>query len=244
MNSKGIIAIPQEKIGHICFNCLTETDNLHKISIPAMGYGSSFDNLSTEVHLCDKCYKESNPEIWSMEEVSNEYYQEYVHEEEMLDYIKKLPLQSQEFVWNIFAYGACADNSMESQDWIDYELDELPHDKCKEYGYYSPEEKIAYKERFPTCDKVYKEVYGDGSAGCWCKNGANGNADGICGDNISDKCYMCKDYIPRKDAIRVINQVDEYIKNETKRLNDMLIYAQDRLKLITDNPKGYFEQYN
>lgn len=235
MNSKGIVAIPQEKVGHICFNCLTETDNLHKISIPAMGYGSSFDNLSTEVHLCDKCYQESNPEIWSMKEISEEYWEEYVHEKEMLEYIKNLPLQSREIVWNHFAHGAGADYNMESQDWIDFELGELSHEKCKEYGYYSPQEEQAYKERFPTCEYPVNITYEDGSHGCHCRVNtytAFGEYGQTCDEyNISNECYECEYYKKRETAIEEIKSIDE---------DDYWLYICSKLK--QDELKSKFER--
>lgn len=237
---------PIENTKHLCWKCLQEHDNIHKFVFGDLGYGSSFDCFGSQIQLCDKCFKESNSKIWNFKEVDNEkeYGGHYRYEDEIWEYIRNLPIQSQELFHNECGFGCDSGYTMEAQDWIDYHLDILPHEKCKEYGLYSPQERQAYKDRFPTCNKVYKEVYKDGSAGCWCINRANGNADGTCGLNISDKCYMCKDYIPRKDAMKVINRFDEYIKNETLRLNDMLIYAQERLMLITDNPKEYFEQYN
>ena len=35
-----------------------------------------------------------------------------------------------------------------NQDWIDYQLDELSHEKCKKYGYCSPKDIEAYKTKF------------------------------------------------------------------------------------------------
>lgn len=229
MNSKGIVTIPQEKVGHICFNCLTETDDLHKISIPAMGYGSSFDNLSIEVHLCEKCYQESNPEIWSMETTSeddDEFGEEYVHENEMLEYINNLPLESKQLAWNYFADGACADYNMESQDWIDFQLNELPHEKCKEYGYYSPQEKQAYRERFPTCEYPVHITHEDGSHGCHCRVNtytAFGEYGQTCDEyNISNECYECEYYKKRNTPIKEIKSIDEdnywlYIRSKLKQ---------------------------
>lgn len=168
MNSKGIVAIPRDKANCYCMNCLKETSDLKNITICEMGYGSAFDGAGTKINLCNECYEKSNPEIWSMEVKRTDYYEEYLHEKEMLDYIEKLPLQCRELIYNEFEYGWDANYTMEPQDWIDYQLDELPYEKCKQYGLYAPEEIRAYEERYPKCEYVYNRVWRDGSKGSSC----------------------------------------------------------------------------
>ena len=124
---------------NLCWKCLESKNNIHKIVIHEMGYGSRFDNESTEIHLCEECYQESikeNKELWSMKEKDCEF-SEYEHEEEMLDYIKELPLQGRQFVENEFSSDEwCV---MSPQDWIDYELNILPNEKYSDYGFCTPE---------------------------------------------------------------------------------------------------------
>ena len=71
---------------NVCFNCLKET-KIHKIHIPALGYGSSFDNFSTRINLCDECMKLTNSEWWKLEIVNddkNHIWNLIKHEEEIL----------------------------------------------------------------------------------------------------------------------------------------------------------------
>ena len=116
-------------------NCLNEfnEDELEYIEIKELGYGSVFDCLNTKVILCKECFNESNPKIWNMnkkQRFASEFYEikdedfiideEYFYEEEMLEYIENLPIQSKELIWNTFPIGQFADYKMEQQDWIDY----------------------------------------------------------------------------------------------------------------------------
>ncbi len=156
-----------------CCNCLKE-GKVHNIHIRALGYGSGFDNFSTQINLCDECYNLTNPEWWKLNVIDDEYDGHYEFESEILKFVNQMPLAGRELFHNRYAYGACADYKMEPQDYIDYELEILSHDKCKEYGYYSPNEIKAYQEKFPICEYPYKKVYNDGSFSCWCPFGAYG----------------------------------------------------------------------
>ena len=126
-----------------------------------------------------------------------------------------MPLESRELFYNRFPSGWNTDHNMDSQDWIDYELDLLPHEKCKEYSRYSPEEKQTYQERFPICDKVKIVAYEDGSKGSRCPFGAFGNKDGTSENHqTQDECYKCLMFEKREstDFIeRVFAKVVEYI---------------------------------
>ena len=201
----------------LCWKCLQPFDKsqIHNINIPEMEYGSAFDGEGTKLQLCEECYQESNPEIWSMEELKDidedrfQLGEEYVHEKEMREYIEKLPLQGKQFVWNEFNYGWNADHKMQAQDWIDYRLDILPHDKCKEYGYYSPEERQAYKERFPTCQYPVNIIYNDNSKGCKCPFGVHGKYGQKCNEQSYEGCYKCQYYKERTKSIIDVSD-DEY----------------------------------
>jgi len=230
-----------------CCHCLKETDGLHEIDIGDMGYGSGFDSWSTKINLCEDCYKQ-HEEWWKLKEIevdvgcpSSKFYQ-YKFEDDIFNWIQDLPLQGRELVLNTYKEDSM--NPMDAQDWIDYELGIISHDKCKEYGMYSPQERKAYEQRFPTCDHIYKKVYKDGSAGCYCPYGASGNSDGTCNSNISMECYMCQHYTTKTNSIFVINEFEEFVKDETERLEDMLKYSTERLKLIKENPEQYFNKYN
>ena len=265
MNSKGIVAIKDTK--NLCYKCLKKKDNIHKIRIGSRGYGSSFDNFSTSLQLCDDCYVESIKEkpIWNMkivygnmhfsfgESKDNEYYkgkivnelidERYEYDDEMIEYINNLPLVSQELVFNRNSYGACAGYNMDSQDYIDFELDELPHKKCKQYGMYSPQERAAYKERFPNCECVKINKYKDGSQGSSCPYGASGDKNGNVGLNIWNACYMCTHYKPREGDIEIIDKVAEYYKNEKDRLIHMIQYAGSRLGELEKSVEKYMDTH-
>ena len=145
---------------NLCWKCLESKNNIHKIVIPEMGYGSRFDGESTEIHLCEECYQESikkNKELWSMEEEDCEF-SEYKHEKAMLDYIKEMPIQGKQFVWSEFN---SSNWKLDSQDWIDHELEILSHEKCEEYGIWSPEKTKCRGSRrlenlFKCCMKIFK----------------------------------------------------------------------------------------
>lgn len=243
MNSKGIVAIKDAK--NLCYKCLKKKDNIHKINIGSRGYESHFDNMSTYLQLCDDCYKESQKDkpIWNMKSLddNNMYDDSYLYDNEMSKYLHNLPLESQELVFNSNSYGACANYYMDSQDYIDFELDELPHKKCKQYGMYSPQEKAAYKERFPNCECVKINKYKDGSQSSSCPYGAHGDKNGDVGLNIWDRCYMCTHYKPREDDIEVIDKVAEYYKNEKDRLIHMIQYAGSRLGELEKSVENYMD---
>ena len=206
MNKNKAIQNPE----NTCFNCLKETI-VHKIKIPALGWGSQFDNFSTEIHLCDECMKLTNSEWWKLKTIKGEtdlddaYYE---YENEILKFVKQMPLAGQELFWNRYATGAFVSYYMEAQDWIDYKLNILPHEKCKEYGLYSPQEKQAYKERFPICQHPVNIIYDDGSKGCWCPFGAYGEYGQKIGLNICDECYECKYFEKRRTPIKYISEKD------------------------------------
>ncbi len=239
MNSKGIAALKDEDI---CMKCL-KNKSTHTYSICYRGYGSRFDGLDTRFQLCDECY-DKKYKVWT-DEVSNDdgYGEEYEYEDDIQNFIKSLPLESQELFYNRFSSGYFAYGQMNPQDWIDYELDELPHEKCKEYCMYSPQEIKAYEERFPNCKQVYLKKYSDGSACTECCNGARGGEDRCTDDDVSDKCYMCNEYEPTDGDMKIIDEVSEYYKNEKSRLIHMLQYASNRLVELENSVKDYMDKH-
>lgn len=204
-----------KNIGNTCCNCLKET-KIHNIRIRALGWGSSFDNFSTQIDLCDDCLKLTNPEWWKLKVCGNfdkdgQYDQNgewYEFEDEIYKFVKQMPLAGQELFYNHYGCGACASYNMDAQDWIDYNLGTLSHKKCKKYGVYSPQEIQSYQEKFPTCQHPINKIYRDDSKGCWCPFGANGEYGQRVGLNISSSCYQCKYYIKRVSVIKEIKGED------------------------------------
>ena len=205
MNKNKAVQNPE----NTCFNCLKETV-VHKINIPALGWGSQFDNFSTRIQLCDDCYSVTNPDWWKLNVIKGKTDLEgehYEYEDEILNFVNQMPLAGQELFYNRCATGADADN-MEAQDWIDYRLGILPHEKCKEYGLYSPQEIQAYEERFTKCQHVVNRVFSDVSIGSWCPFGAYGEFEQRTGVNICGECYTCKYFEERKTPIKWISNAD------------------------------------
>ena len=185
----------------VCFNCLKET-KVNKIQISSMGWGSGFDGWSTRINLCEDCMKATDPKWWGLKVIEGKtdwdgIYYEY--EKEIFEFVNRMPLAGKELFWNKYS----TDNyQMESQDYIDYELGVLPHDKCKEYGMYSHQEIRAYEERFPTCQHPVNLIHKDDSKGCWCPFSAHGDYGQKCSSNMSDECYQCAYYLERTTPIK------------------------------------------
>jgi hypothetical protein len=204
--------VPIQNSDNLCWKCLGHFNHIHKFVFGDLGYGSSFDCFGSQIQLCNQCYEESNPKIWDFEEIDteNEFGGHYKYEDEIYAYIHKLPIESRELFYNEFSFGHDGGNRrMEAQDWIDYELDILPHEKCKEYGMYSPEEIKAYREQFPICEHTVNTIYEDGSKGCRCPFGGFGEYGGAADKyNIWDDCYQCSYFTKRTTPIKDINAED------------------------------------
>ena len=224
----------------LCFKCLKEFNNIHKLEISHRSYGSNYDNFNSTLQLCNNCH---SPEYnaWFSEAPTNDdinYYEEYQYESDIHNLIKSLPIQGQELFENSLSYGACAGYNMNPQDWIDIELGIAPDSLYKEYGLYSPSEIKSYHDRFPVCDKVYLYTYSDGSSCTRCSDilGATGNKDGSCNVNISTACHRCTRFNVRDDAfeMKTVDERTEFYNSERIRLNEMIEYANSRLKLIDE----------
>lgn len=128
MNSKNIVALEDKTL---CMVCLKEKAT-HKYKISGRGYDSFFDKDDTHWQCCDKCHKDEY-DIWANELPKIEgYCEKYEYEDKILEFIHNLPLQSQELFFNTF--NSNKQYFIDAQDWIDYELDELSHEKCNEYS--------------------------------------------------------------------------------------------------------------
>lgn len=228
MNTKGVFALEDTEV---CMSCLKKKAT-HTYTISDRGYGSSFDSLNTKFQLCDDCVKDEYS-AWVNEAatIEDEYIENYKYEDNIRELVKRFPIEAQELFYNRFATGVNAD-TMKPQDWIDYELDELPHDKCKEYYLYSPEERQAYKEKFPTCANVQIIEYFDGSRGSRCYYGAFGDETGNIGLQTQEKCYKCKYYKKRaaNTPVKVIAFTEYDMNAEITRLENILEDTQKRLQ--------------
>jgi len=202
-----------ENPDNICFNYLQSFPQLHEILIPALNHGSEFTNFSSRLKLCNNCLSLTNPNWWKLEIIKSysEYNMmqlNYKYEKEILDFINKMPLSGQELFYARFGQGIRSD-LMKGQDWIDYTLGILPHEKCKEYGYYSPQEIQAYQERFPICEHPANRICSEESKNSWCPFGAIGEYNQKCYDKgKDDKCYECEYFQERINPIRDIMECD------------------------------------
>jgi hypothetical protein len=215
---------------NVCFNCLQEKEEgeINKIHITGMGYNSSFDNFFTQINLCSNCLKLTNPEWWKLEKVIDEdgYESYYEYEKEIFNFVKQMPIEGQELFYARYGYGACT-GYMSGQDWIDYELGILPHEKCKEYGYYSPQEEEAYQKKFSVCDKVKIIIYDDNSKGCHCPFGTFGNKDGTSkGHQTQSGCYKCKLFKNREGEIATMTEEDFNIYELQSKLGLKILFKE------------------
>lgn len=192
-----------------CCKCLEEKQ-IKQIYIPSKGYGSGFDGWSTQINLCDSCFSNTNSEWWELRDAENKHGDDwygdvpYEYEDDIFTYLKNLTPAGKEMVWNKYA----SDSYWEPQDYIDYEIGILPHDKCKEYSVYSHQEINAYEERFPTCQHPFNLVWDVDSKSCYCPFGAHGEYGQSTGANVSDECYGCQHYVERTTPIKDIKNED------------------------------------
>ena len=196
-----------------CFNCLQSYPQIHEILIPTLNHNSKFTNFSTRLYLCNNCLSLTNSNWWKLEFVKtytedNMMQLHYKYEKEILDFINKMPLAGQELFYARYGSGANAD-LMRGQDWINYSLGILPHEKCKKYGYYSSQEIKAYQERFPKCEHPTNRICNEESKNSWCPFGAIGEYNQKSYDKGSDdNCYECEYFQERITPIRDIMECD------------------------------------
>lgn len=208
---------PVEYSKSLCFKCLSESTEIRQYNLLERGYGSDFDGTSSILQLCPKCNDLKLKECFNEKPIQNEYWEEYKLEDYIHSFIKTLPVQGRELFENSCTKGWTTD-IIDAQDWIDIELNIADDNTYKKWNFYSPSEVKAYKDRFPTCAKVYRKEYSDGSSGCRCPFGAFGNSDGSCGINISDRCYYCKSYKKKENENMEIIKESSLKRNELKKV--------------------------
>jgi len=209
-----------ENSENTCFNCLQLSLQIYEILIPALNHNSKFTNFSTILQLCNNCFKLTNPEWWKLEIIktyseNNMMQLRYKYEKEILDFVNQMPIEGRELFYARFGNGANADH-MSGQDWIDYVLDILPHEKCKLYGCFSPDEIKSYQKRFPICDKVKKVIYENEEFKEYnifklrCPFGVDDN-------QTQSQCYECKLFVERNGEIEIMDKEDfEFYELHTK----------------------------
>jgi hypothetical protein len=209
MNTREFKHQNKERLCYCCDELQEDKNKLIIYNISSRGYGSIFDNCRFSVQICRQCDKPEFREWFYEDPEVKDYYEIYKHEEKIKNLINSFPIENQEYVWN-----GMDGFWMERQDWIDMELGILPDEKYEEYGMYSPRQIKAYEERFPTCEHPVNVIYNDGSKGCWCPFGAQGEYGQEIGSNISEECYGCKHYKKREKPIKEMDRdtFDKYEK--------------------------------
>lgn len=241
--SQKVSSISPEQSKKICFHCLQEKPYI-KIPINPLGYESFFDSWGTEIHLCQDCIDSClNPSIWDISSGTLRIVKKqttytdgtfatdilyYSHEDEIVNYINQLPIQSQELIFNRFAWGSSI-IPMNSQDWIDYNSGILSHEQTKKYGLISLDELKAYYQKFPICKyvRIFTELDEPIYSACFfnCK----GDKDGNCLNNPSYiPCYNCEFFKEKEQGVNTFLNID-------KNLTYNITVSKDELKLYLNN---------
>lgn len=198
---------------NLCFKCLKECDGIKTYHLRGRGYGSSYDCVTTKLQLCGGCREGVDEDLdkWFNEQDNSSgnsnYWEEYKHEENIIEYIDSLPVQGRELFENQLMVNAFC-NPIPSQDWIDIELGVACDSIYKKNGLYSPSEVNAYRERFPKCKHTYIKTYEDGSVNSLCSmyTGVYGDKEGNANEyNISSKCYYCDSFELREKPKEVVD---------------------------------------
>ena len=143
---KKTTAVPKGLQKYVCVHCLQKSSKINHIKIEPLGMGSLFYGEGTIVQLCDQCYQKSRS-LWSMKRIQSDGVIRYRMEKQMEHYLDTLPLPGRELVHNTFNFGPLA-RHYPSQDWIDYQLDRLPAERCKKLNLLTPEEITSLRKQF------------------------------------------------------------------------------------------------
>jgi len=207
---------------NICFKCLQkyqaqQINSIYINPIYGCGYGDSeFNGYGSRLDLCTECYNQTNSEWWKLEKIKqnkeiNDYTDyidniSYKYEEEIIKYLKSMPIEGQELFFNMFAIGY-KPLDMESQDWIDYTLEIISHENCRKYDYYySPDEKKAYYKMYPKCQHPVNLIKENGYNISICPFGSKGKYNQEIDDDLYIRCYECQYYQERISTIKDINE--------------------------------------
>lgn len=185
----------------ICYHCLSNND-LEEFYFEDIGWNSKFDGLESKIILCKNCIEKLKP-LWippktiTVEDIHFPEYSTatYAFEEELFEFIENCDIRIKELFFNQYNEGFQF-KKIDSQDWIDYNLGILPHEKCKKYGFISPEETKEYNEKYPNCKHVYNSQIGDIKFS-QCIFNAKGDYNGNTVENTSTQCYNCPHFVKR-----------------------------------------------
>lgn len=190
---KKLMPITNKKV---CMKCLKEKESVKHYHLYERGYGSDFDGLSSIIQVCDECKPESLEE-WLNENPSfpfgDNITEDYQYEDEIQDFMVKLPLEGRELFWNHYAKGFSA-NMKDRDDFLAIESGTASDEIYKKYNMLTPNEMKMSKKRYPTCANVIDVIYSDNSRGNRCilhNILSNINSKSNC---YNTKCNTCKDY--------------------------------------------------
>lgn len=126
MNTLGIVPLDDR----VCMICQSKPATQEYLFDRRHGFGSLFDGMDIHLKCCDDCDRKRF-ELWFSEPPQlTDYGEYYPHESKLSRFIERLPVNSQEKIYN------GADGfKMDAQDWIDLHLGELSDEKKKEYGF-------------------------------------------------------------------------------------------------------------
>lgn len=123
----------------ICWHCRKEKD-IKVFSYPSLGYGSIFDDFSSEFHICEDCLKSVGKDIFSNKVITEKYgdndmfsYSVYENEDKLAEFVNSHPVEIQELFYNKFG-SSSADYNMESNDWINLENGIITEEMKEKYG--------------------------------------------------------------------------------------------------------------
>ena len=172
------------------------------------------DNLSVEEREKNKVDVISTDEFLVPIDMQNDVvytedfesaFSKYIYEEEMLNYFDNLPLVGAEVVMNRLWAHHCSLHPSDPQEWIDYQLGELPYEQCKKNHWVSPEEIKSYQVFFGRCVHVKNIIYSDGSRDCHCfiNRRVTGKYGGKC-SSAGVGCYKCEHFKEREGDVETI----------------------------------------
>jgi hypothetical protein len=122
----------------------------------------------------------------------------------LIELVRSFTWEGQEKVLN-----SGSNSYLSSEDWIKLHKGEMSDKEMEEFGFYSPRQVNAYKERFPICDKVNIIEYKDGSRGSRCPKMAFGDEHGNCGLNTSSECFECPSFKEREEGKEIPIKFDD-----------------------------------
>lgn len=193
MIDNNIVPIKNNK--RLCHKCLEMHKNIKHFFIRDRLFGSEFDMEIIEIQLCNSCIKSLGGKNF-LKSVFNEkpifedkYIAKYKNENKLIDLLNDFPIQSREIIFNKNKIGIFP--VINSQDYIDMQLNKAPHETYEKYGFISPYD----NEKFLSCE--HNELISHSS---FCKYGACGDKFRLIFTKGNGTCATCE-YYKRKELI-------------------------------------------